>query len=122
MQLLANTQLSEQVPRQQAEIELKRARTNPAYPVSLINVASHTSIDINVRQSALSTLRLFIESEWSPEDLGSEPQIPISDETRVQIKQTLLDLTITQENDRRIKTAARSVYSQLHRGWARCPC
>jgi|SRR5688572_31427677 hypothetical protein len=107
VQLLANTQQQGQAPRQQAEIELKRARTNPAYPTSLVNVASHTSIDLAVRQAALSTLRLFIESEWSPEDLGSEPQIPISDEARAQIKQSLLDLALSQEDDRKIKTAAR---------------
>ncbi|KAL2208576.1 ARM repeat-containing protein [Sarocladium strictum] len=106
VQLLANTQLPGQAPRQQAEIELKRARTNPAYPISLVNVAAHTSIDISVRQAALSTLRLFIESEWSAEDIGSEPQVPISDEARAQIKQSLLDLALSQENDRKIKTAA----------------
>lgn len=107
VQVLANSTTSAQAPRQQAELELKRAKSNPAFPVSLINIASHASIDVSVRQAALSNLRLFIESEWSVEDLGSEPQIPISDDARAQIKQSLLDLALTPEDDRKVRIAAR---------------
>lgn len=110
MQLLANTQLPGQ-HRMQAELELKRSQSNPAYPLSLVNIASHNSIDVAVRQAAISTLRLFIESEWSPEDQGNEPQIPISDEARAQIKQSLLDIALSQEDNRKIKTAARCVHT-----------
>ena len=107
VQLLRNTQLSEQGPRQHAEIELKRARTNPAYPVSLANIASHTSIETNIRQAALSQLRLFIQSNWSAEEDDGEQQIPIPDDTRAQLKQILLDLALSPEEDRKVKIAAR---------------
>lgn len=107
MQLLANTQLPDQGPRQQAEIELKRARTNPAFPVSLANIASHASVATAVRQSALSTLRLFIEQNWANDDPGHEPSVPISDEARILLKQSLLDLALGHEEDRRVKIAAR---------------
>ncbi|KAM5347947.1 hypothetical protein ACJ41O_007771 [Fusarium nematophilum] len=106
VQLFANTQQSEQAPRQQAEIELKRARTNPAFPLSLANIAAHTSIDTSIRQAALSNLRLFIEKNWSIEELDDEPQIPISDEVRGQLKQVLLDLSLSQEDDRKVKISA----------------
>lgn len=106
MQLLANTQLPDQAPRQQAEIELKRARSNPAFPLSLANVAAHTSIDTSIRQAALTNLRLFIEKNWSAEEDDSEPQIPIADESRGQLKQTLLDLALSPEEDRKVKISA----------------
>lgn len=107
VQLLANTQLPDQGPRQQAEIELKRARSNPAFPVSLANVASHTSVATAVRQSALSTLRLFIENNWAADDPGDEPQVPISDDARKLLQQSLLDLALSPEEDRKVKIAAR---------------
>lgn len=105
-QLLANAQLPEQAPRQAAEIEIKRARTNPAFPISLARIAAHSSIDTGIRQSALSTLRLFIEKNWSVEELDDEPQIPISDEAREILKQTLLEVALSPEEDRKVKIAA----------------
>jgi hypothetical protein len=109
VQLLANTQLSDQAPRQQAELDLKRASSNPAFPVSLANVAAHSSIATNIRQSALSTLRLFIESNWAIGEVDDEPQIPIADDARTQLKQTLLDLVLGHEEDRKVKIAARYI-------------
>ncbi|KAG6188934.1 hypothetical protein E4U27_006853 [Claviceps purpurea] len=106
VQILANTQLLEQVPRQQAEIELKRARTSPAYPVALAKIASHTSVSTNIRQAALSSLRQFIEHNWAVGDQDDEPIIPISDDTRAILKQSLLDLSLSQEQDRKVKIAA----------------
>ncbi|KAK2605796.1 hypothetical protein QQS21_003750 [Conoideocrella luteorostrata] len=106
VQILANTQLPDQGPRQQAEIELKRARTNPAYPVSLAKIASHTSVNSSVRQSALALLRAFIERNWTVEDQDDEPIVPIADDTRVVLKQSLLDLALSQEEDRKVKISA----------------
>ncbi|TDZ31386.1 Importin subunit beta-5 [Colletotrichum spinosum] len=105
--LLANTQSSEQGPRQQAEIEIKHARANPAFPTSLANIANHTSIDTSIRQAALSTLRLFIERNWSPEDRDhSESPVDISDASRDQLKNTLLEIALSNENNRLVKIAA----------------
>lgn len=107
MQLLANTQLPDQAPRQQAELELLKARKNPAFPVSLAKVASHTSISTAVRQSALTSLRLFIEANWVADDPEDEPVIPIDEETRTFLRQGLLDLVLSEEDDRKIKISAR---------------
>ncbi|KAJ6447235.1 AP-3 adaptor complex subunit beta [Purpureocillium lavendulum] len=105
-QLLANTMLSEQAPRQQAEIELKRARTSPSFPAALANIASHASVAVTVRQAALTNLRLFVEANWANEDPADEPQIPIADDAREHVKQVLLDLAIGHEDDRKVKTQA----------------
>ncbi|KAH7319851.1 armadillo-type protein [Stachybotrys elegans] len=105
VQLLANTQLTAQGPRQQAEIELIRARSNPAFPTSLANIAAHNSIDPEVRISALSTLRLFIEANWAYGD-SDEPQVPIADDARAQLRHSLLDLALGLEEDRRVRLGA----------------
>ena len=107
VQLLANTQASEQGPRQQAEIELKHARTNPAFPVSLATIASHSSVATGVRQSALTTLRQFIEANWAGDEPDEEPLIPISDDAKAQLRQSLLDLALSPEEDRKVKISAR---------------
>lgn len=107
VQLLASTQLPDRGPRQQAELELQRARANPAFPVSLANIAAHVSVDSSIRQSALSTLRLFIEKNWASDESDPEPQIPISDEARQLLKKSLLDLALSAEEDRKVKIAAR---------------
>ncbi|PFH58151.1 hypothetical protein XA68_14093 [Ophiocordyceps unilateralis] len=106
VQLLANTQLADQAPRKQAEIELIRAEANPAFPVCLANIASHASVATAVRQSALTTLRLFIERCWAEEDATDQPPVPISDEARVLLRRSLLDLALGLDEDRKVKIAA----------------
>lgn len=107
IQVLTNTQSPEQPIRQQAELALVHARTNPAYPVSLANVAAHTAVDIAVRQSALTTLRQFIEANWSPEDGNGDPGVSISEEAKVQLRRTLLELTLSPEESRKVKISSR---------------
>lgn len=114
MQLLANTQLAAEGPRKQAEIELKHAQTNPIFPLSLANIAAHTSISTDIRQSALSVLRNFIEHNWSPEgDDGEGPRIPIPDSTKDQLRPKLLDLALSNEDERKVKAAVSYVVGKI---------
>jgi len=117
VQVLANTQLAAEGPRKQAELDLKHARSNPAFPISLINVARHSSVEVQIRQAALTTLRQFIENNWSGEN-DDGPVIPIPDDVKDQIRPLVLDLALNSE-DRKIKTAARYVspipYRSFHR-------
>ncbi|RDA84912.1 hypothetical protein CP532_0438 [Ophiocordyceps camponoti-leonardi (nom. inval.)] len=105
-QLLANTQLPDQAPRKQAEIELKRAEANPAFPVCLANIASHASVSSAVRQAALTTLRQFIERNWPGDHADDEPLVAISDEARALLKTSLLDLALGLDEDRKVKISA----------------
>ncbi|KAK8060284.1 importin-beta domain-containing protein [Apiospora saccharicola] len=103
VQVLANTQLAAEGPRKQAELDLKQAQANPAYPLSLVNIASHTSIGVEIRQQAISVLRLFIERNWSGES-DDGPVIPIADAAKDQIRPILLELAL--HSERKIKAAA----------------
>ncbi|KAI1332992.1 armadillo-type protein [Xylariaceae sp. FL0255] len=105
VQILANTQLPAEGPRKQAELDLKQAQSNPAFPLSLTNIGRHTSISLDVRQAALSTLRRFVENNWSGEN-DDGPAIPIADDVKSQIRPLLLDIALNSDDDRKIKTAA----------------
>lgn len=107
VQVLANTQKADRASRQQAELELKNAQADPRFATYLANIASHTSVDTNIRQSALTNLRLFIEKNWAIDPHSGEPQVPIADDTRETIRQSLLDLCLSDENDRKVKISAR---------------
>ncbi|KAI6778489.1 importin-9 [Emericellopsis cladophorae] len=106
IQILSNTQQADAGIRKAAELELKRNNLNPAFPQALANIASHASVDTKVRQSALSTLRLFIEENWAPDPDNEAPQVPIQPEARIQLRESLLKLAIIGDEDRRIKIAA----------------
>ncbi|KAI1432222.1 armadillo-type protein [Xylaria sp. CBS 124048] len=112
VQILGNTLLSADGPRIQAELDLKRAQSNPAFPLSLANVGRHSSVSVEVRQVALSTLRLFIESNWSGEN-DDGPVIPIADNVKDQIRPLVLDLALNFDGDRKIKTAASFVVGKI---------
>ncbi|KAI1821648.1 armadillo-type protein [Xylaria intraflava] len=111
VQILANTQLPADGPRIQAELDLKRAQSNPVFPLSLANIGRHTSISNDIRQAALSALRRFIENNWSGEN-DDGPVIPIADNVKDQIRPLVLDLALNSE-DRRIKTAASFVVGKI---------
>ncbi|ORY58176.1 importin-beta domain-containing protein [Pseudomassariella vexata] len=112
VQVLANTQLAAEGPRKQAELDLKHVETNPAFPLSLANIGSHSSIALEVRQAALLNLRLFIERNWSGES-DEGPVIPISDAVKEQMRPVVLDLALGSEDDRKIKTAASYVVGKI---------
>ncbi|KAH8681548.1 putative importin beta-5 subunit [Xylariales sp. PMI_506] len=105
VQVLSNTQSSAEGPRKQAELDLKHAQTNPAFPISLANIGSHTAISTEIRQAALTTLRQFIERNWSGES-DDGPVIPISDQVKEQVRNVVLELALSADEERKIKTGA----------------
>lgn len=119
VQVLANTQLTAEGPRKQAELDLKRAQTNPAFPLSLTNIGRHESVSVAVRQAAFTALRRFVESNWSGES-DEGPTIPIDDAVRDQLRPLLLDTALNYEGDRKLKSWARYVSSLLP--CPRCSC
>lgn len=105
-QLLANTQDKHEGPRKQAELDLLHAQTNPDFPLSLARIGAHTAAPVEIRQSALTYLRNFVEKNWAPED-SSTPHIPIPDSTKDQLRNVILQLVLSPEDERKVKVAAR---------------
>jgi hypothetical protein len=108
LQLLADTQLPAEGPRRQAELLLRQAESNPAFPSSLTTIATHTSISTEIRQSALLLLKGFVEKNWSAENVDGQ-SILIAGPTKEQLRIQLLELAISNDADRKIKSAARFV-------------
>lgn len=114
LSVLVDTQSAAAGPRQQAELNLKQLQTNEAFPTSLAAIASHASIDLASRQSALSALRRFVERNWSGQDDDGEGQvIPISELSREHVRRVMLELATSSEDDRRIRSGARYVASDI---------
>ncbi|KAJ2907317.1 hypothetical protein MKZ38_003173 [Zalerion maritima] len=113
VQVLANTQVVEEGARKQAEIDLKQASTNPAYPVSLANIASHSSVAPAIRQQALLILRTFIDKHWSERDSDGIPQNPIGDDAKAQLRSILLELALGSGDQRLVKTSACYAVSKI---------
>jgi hypothetical protein len=105
-QVLANTQSPAEGTRKQAELDLKHAQTNPAFPTALANIGTYKTLPVEIRQAALSALRQFIEKNWSGES-DDGPTIPIADQAKDQIRSVILELALGSDEERKIKTAAR---------------
>lgn len=114
MRLLDDTQSSQDVPRKNAEWQLKQQYSNSDFPLALINIASHKEIPVNTRQSALLVLKTFVQACWSEsfDDFDGHPFTDLNKKT--QVKEALLSLALSEEDDdRKIKSAASLVVSKI---------
>ncbi|XHG04435.1 hypothetical protein AWENTII_007703 [Aspergillus wentii] len=112
--LLADTQSPAADTRKAAELHLLRLYSNENFPLSLAAIASHDSVPTNLRQSALSVLRTFIATAWSPQLDEFKGQILISDANKTSIRQALLQLATTAEiPERKVKSSASFAVSKV---------
>lgn len=112
--LLADTQSPVADTRKGAELHLLRLYPNESFPLSLTAIASHDSVPINLRQSALSVLRTFIVSAWSPHLDEFRGQVLVSDANKAQIRRILLELCTTADiPERRVKSSASYAVSKI---------
>jgi hypothetical protein len=108
LQLLADTQSTAEAPRKQAEAHLEQLQSNETFPTSLGTIASHSSVSLAIRQSALSVLRRYVEQNWSGQN-EEGPTIAIPDPVKAQLRNQLLEIATSNENDRKVRAAARYV-------------
>ncbi|KAJ4289496.1 hypothetical protein N0V88_006978 [Collariella sp. IMI 366227] len=112
-QLLASTHDKNEGPRKQAELDLIHAQPNPEFPLSLARIGAHAGVPVEIRQSALSYLRNFVEKNWAPEDDGPAVHIPIPDSTKDQLRHAVLELVLSTEDERKVKVGASYVVSKI---------
>ncbi|KAK0620236.1 armadillo-type protein [Immersiella caudata] len=111
-ELLAGTQRPEEGPRKQAELDLIRAKTSPEFPLVLGRIGGNTSLPVEIRQSALTTLRKFTEDHWSPDGHDGR-EITIPPETKTKLRDGILQLVLDTEDQRKVKVAASYVVSKI---------
>jgi Importin-beta N-terminal domain len=115
LQLLADTMLQAEAPRKQAEQHLEHLQSNPAFPGSLGAVAIHSNVSPEIRQAALLLLAKFVDKNWSGQNEDGVV-VPISDQTKEQLRVQMLELATSSDADRKIKSSARCV-SHGCRAW-----
>lgn len=111
--LLAATLESAYSIRNDAENRLVQLHTNPAFPVSLISIASHNSVPNDIRQAALLALKNVILKTWSPSLEEFEGPVAIDDVTKEQLRQAILSLATSGDPESKIVGAASVVVSKI---------
>lgn len=113
LQLLAETQSPVEGLRTHAESQLEQLYTNETFPISLASIASHNSLPLNLRQAALLVLKTFVLAAWSPQHEEFKGQVLINDANKERVRNAVLELATSGENDRKIQSAASYVVSKI---------
>ncbi|KAL8912550.1 MAG: hypothetical protein Q9171_002491 [Xanthocarpia ochracea] len=113
LELLAATLEPAAEIRTNAERHLEQLYTNDAFPLSLISIASHTSVDLALRQAALLSLKTFVLRTWSSSLDEFQGLVTINDATKDQVRHTLLALATSGDQERKIVSASSYVVSKI---------
>ncbi|KAF2089211.1 ARM repeat-containing protein [Saccharata proteae CBS 121410] len=113
VRLLAETQSPQEGPRKEAERQLLQLYPQEAFPLGLVAVASHESVPLEIRQSALLVLKTYVTSVWSAQFEECQGQVLANEELKSRLRTSLLELATGGTNERKIKTAASYVVSKI---------
>ncbi|KAK3076633.1 hypothetical protein LTS18_012478, partial [Coniosporium uncinatum] len=110
--LLAETQ-SPTDSRKHAERQIESLYTTLGFPTSLASIASHDSVPLNIRQSALLVLKTFVQAAWSPQFEEFKGQVLVGEEEKTRLRHMLIELATGNIEERKIKSAASYVVSKI---------
>ncbi|KAI4142384.1 MAG: hypothetical protein L6R39_004958 [Caloplaca ligustica] len=113
LELLAATLEVSPETRTHAERHLEQLYTNDAFPISLISIASHNSVDLPLRQAALLVLKTLVLRTWSPSLDEFQGAVTINDATKDQVRQSLLALATSGDQERKVVSASSYVVSKI---------
>ena len=113
LDLLAATLDPSSPIRTNAELQLEQLYTNDAFPRSLISIAAHQSVPLQHRQAALLSLKKLVLKTWSPSLEEFEGKEALTDATKTHIRQSILTLTLSSGEERKIVAASSYVVSKI---------
>ena len=113
VQLLTDTQSSNEAQRTQAEQRLHDLCFDQNYPITLCSLAAHSGIKSSTRQAALLALKNFVLAGWSPALDEFKGQILVNDETKATLRNSLFELATSDSAERKIQNAASYVVSKI---------
>lgn len=113
MRLLTETQSAQEGPRKNAEWQLKQQYGNPDFPLGLTSIGAHGDVPVNTRQASLLYLKTFVQACWSPQFDEFNGQLYADDGRKAQIRQSLLNLALSGNDERKVKSAASLVVSKI---------
>ena len=111
--LLANTQSPNTTTRSQAEESLQQLWIDENFPLALVSIASHDSVQTEIRQSALLTLKSYVLATWSPSLEEFKGQVVLGDEPKARVRDCLFSLATSETADRKTRNAASYVVSKI---------
>lgn len=86
-----------------AEQSLVALYRQQEYPVALLNISTHANIEPGSRKAALTALRKYIESTWSPNfEEASTQQSPLSEDARKHVRNQILAICISSDGSNEI--------------------
>ena len=113
LELLAATLESGAENRTNAERHLEQLYANEAFPISLISIASHKSVDLSLRQAALLSLKALVLKTWSPSIEEFQGNVFIGDAIKEQLRHSLLAMATNGEEERKVVAVASYVVSKI---------
>lgn len=113
LELLAATLEAAPETRTNAERHLEQLYTNDAFPISLISIASHNSVELPLRQAALLVLKTFVLRTWSESLEDFQGGVTTSDAIKDQVRQSLLALATSGDQERKVISASSYVVSKI---------
>lgn len=112
-QLLAATQSPAAATRTQAEENLQQLYTNESFPLALVSIAAHETVQTDIRQSALLNLKNYALAGWSSSLDEFKGQVLLGDEVKSRVRDSLLELSTSDTAERKIQNAASFVVSKI---------
>jgi importin-9 len=96
LSLLKDTLKSNTNAIRNAEQALIGLYPDPQFPRALLNIASHTEVDVGSRKSALTTLKNYVSASWSPQfDETFQGTIHLNDEAKSGIREQVFNISVT---------------------------
>ena len=97
-----------------AASQLEQLTTNGDFPISLCSISIDRTVPVTIQQAALLQLKQVISKTWSSSSEEWNERIPVlGDESKEQIRQTLLSLATSGSSERRVISAASSCVSKI---------
>lgn len=113
IQLLTTTQSPQEAPRTQAEQQLQSLYPHADFQLALVTVASHDSVHLPVRQAALLSLKKLVLDGWSEQFDEHKGSVHVTEQNKLRIRNSLLELATNGALDRKVKAIASYVVSKI---------
>lgn len=114
LQLLQATTVPDTNTIKQAEQSLIDLYRQSEYPFALLHITTHSEVDLNLRKAALTALRNYVNSTWSPNfEEASAQSVSLSEDIRKQIRNQILVICTSSDpsNDISQNLAGKSSFS-----------
>ena len=96
LSLLKDTLKSDTIAIRNAEQSLNSLYPDPQFPLALLNIASHTDVDVSSRQSSLTTLKNYVSATWSPQfDETFQGSVYLNDEAKSKVRDQVFEISVT---------------------------